>query len=83
MAVNLAYRMRLKTPCGTDIKSHSVISHGFQERVAGIRRNIQFQLNCPNHIHILVVLDNILNGVDCSTRFLPNLNDGISALLLR
>jgi hypothetical protein len=29
------------------------------------------------------VLDNILNGVDRSTRFLPNVNDGVSALLLR
>jgi len=83
VAINLADRTGFKTPCRTDIKSHSIISHGFQERIAGIRRNIEFQLNCPNHIHILVVLDNILNGVDRSTRFLPNVNDGVSALLLR
>ena len=53
VAVNLAARMGFKTPCRTNVKRHGIISHGFQERVTGIRRNIEFQLDCPNHIHIL------------------------------
>ena len=62
VAVDLAGRAVVETPRRADIKSHSVISHGFQERDTGIRRNIKFQLNCPNHSHILIVLVHILNG---------------------
>ena len=82
MAVNLADRMGFKTPCRTDVKCHGIISHGFQERVTGIRRNIKFQLNCPNHTHILVGLEYILNGGDADA-LLPTVNSGVSALLLR
>ena len=35
--------MEFETPCGTDVKSHGILSHGFQERITGIRRNNQFQ----------------------------------------
>lgn len=62
VAVNLADRPGFKTPCRTDVESHSIISHGFQERLSAIRRNIKFQLNCPNHTHILTVLGNKGNG---------------------
>ncbi len=62
VAVNLADGVVIKTPCGADVKSHRVISHGFQERLSAIRRNVKFQLDCPNHNHILVVLEHILNG---------------------
>ena len=62
VAVDLADRFGVKTPFGTGVERHSIISHGFQERLPVIRRNIQFQLNRPNHNHILVVIDNILNG---------------------
>ncbi len=64
VAVNLADGVVIKTPCGADVKSHRVISHGFQERLSAIRRNVKFQLDCPNHNHILVVLEHILNGGD-------------------
>ena len=56
VAVNLADRMGFKTPCRTDVKCHGILSHGFKERNTRIRRNIQFQLDCPNHIHILTIL---------------------------
>ncbi len=62
MAVNFTNRMGFETPCGTDVKCHGIIPHGFQERIARIRRNIQFQLNCPNHIHILYQLEYITFG---------------------
>lgn len=62
VAVNLTDRPGFKTPCRTDVESHSIISHGFQERLSAIRRNIKFQLNCPNHTHILTVLGNKGNG---------------------
>ena len=62
VAVDLADRMGFKTPFGTGVERHSIISHGFQERLSAIRRNVKFQLDCPNHSHILVVIDNILNG---------------------
>ena len=56
VAVNLADSVVIETPRRADVKSHRVISHGFQERLPVIRRNIKFQLNCPNHTHILTVL---------------------------
>ena len=62
MAINLTNRMGFETPCGTGVKCHGIISHGFQERIARIRRNIQFQLNCPNHTHILYPLEYITFG---------------------
>jgi hypothetical protein len=62
VAVDLADRFGVKTPFGTGVERHSIISHGFQERLSAIRRNVKFQLDCPNHSHILVVIDNILNG---------------------
>lgn len=64
MAVDFANRMGFETPRGTNVKCHGIISHGFQERFARIRRNIQFQLNCPNHIHILHILEYITFGGD-------------------
>lgn len=64
MAINLTDRMGIKPPSRADVKSHGVISHGFQERFSTIRRNIKFQLDCPNHNHMLTVLGNILNGGD-------------------
>ena len=64
VAVNLADGVGLKAPLRADVKSHSIISHGLQERLPVIRRNIKFQLNRPNHNHILVVIEHILNGGD-------------------
>ena len=57
VAINLTSRMGFKTPRRTKVKSHSIIPHSFQERSASISRNIKFQLNCPNHIHILTSLE--------------------------
>ena len=81
MAVNLAGRFGVKTPCRADVKCRSVISHGFKERNTCIGRNIQFQLDCPNHNHILTSIGNILNGGDADT-LIPDLKFGVSALHL-
>lgn len=61
MAAHLVKGVGIEPPFSAGIESHSVISHGFQERFPSIRRNIKFQLNCPNHNHILVGLEYILN----------------------
>jgi hypothetical protein len=64
VAVNLADSVIVETPIRTSIERHSIISHGFQERLPSIRRNIKFQLDCPNHNHILIVLGIKGNGGD-------------------
>lgn len=64
VTTNLADRTGVESPFGTSVEHHGIISHGFQERFSTIRRNIKFQLDCPNHNHILVVLEHILNGGD-------------------
>ena len=62
VAVNLADRPGFKTPGRTDVERHGVISHGFPERLFAIRRNIKFQLDCPNHNHIFNPVEQILCG---------------------
>lgn len=64
VAVDLAGRFGVEAPFRASVKRHGIISHGFQEGHTRIRRNIQFQLNCPNHIHISALIDNILDGGD-------------------
>lgn len=81
VTANLADRMGIKSPFGTSIERHSIISHGIQERLPTIRRNIKFQLDCPNHIHISCVIGDILNGGDADA-LLPDLKFGVSALHL-
>jgi hypothetical protein len=80
VAVHLTDRMGIESPLGTSIERHSIISHGFQERLPAIRRNVKFQLDCPNHNHILVLVGHILNGGDVDA-LLPTRTDGVSALL--
>lgn len=62
VAVHLVCGTGVKSPFGTGVERHSVIPHGLQERLTPIRRNTKFQLNCPNHTHILTVLGNKVNG---------------------
>jgi len=54
VTTHLADRVGIEPPFGTSIERHSIISHGFPERFSIIRRNIKFQLDCPNHNHILM-----------------------------
>lgn len=82
VTVNLAGRMVLKTPFSTGVERHSVISHGLQERVTTIRRNIKFQLDCPNHNHICTLLGYLSFGGDADA-LLPDLKFGVSALHFR
>ena len=70
----LAGSVVVKTPLGTGIERHGVISHGLQERVTAIGRYIKFQLDSPNHSHMLTVLGIKGNGGEADA--LPPLPEG-------
>lgn len=57
VAVYLVGRMVGKAPLGTGIERHGIIPHGLHERFPTFRRNVKFQLDCPNHNHICDMKD--------------------------
>jgi hypothetical protein len=62
MATHLIKGTGVEAPFGASIERHRVIFHSCHKRFHPIGRDVKFQLGCPNHSHILILLEEILNG---------------------
>jgi hypothetical protein len=71
MAVDFIRRVIVKPPLRTNIKCYSIISHCFNKRFCRIVAYDKLQFNYSNHIHILVMIGDILDGVDHNLYFHP------------
>jgi len=74
VAINLIRRMVRESPFCAGVEGHGVIPHGLQDGFSCSVREIQLQLDCPNHSNIFVLVGNILNGGDADA--LPPLSEG-------